>query len=389
MADKSFLSWPFFDKAHRDLENAVKKFADTTVPPLIDHHDPDGSCRKLVAALGKSGLLRHSVTAPHGGNSEKFDVRSLCLIRETLAYADGLADFAFAMQGLGTGPITLFGTEDQKRKWLPSIAEGKAISAFALSEPEAGSDVAALACSARPDGNDHVVIEGDKTWISNGGIADRYVVFCRTGEALGARGLSAFVVEADRPGLAIAERLETISPHPLARLRFEKCRVPIDNRLGKGGEGFKIAMATLDIFRSTVGAAALGFARRALDEALSHVTSRRMMGGVLADLQIVQGQLADMALDVDASALMVYRAAWTKDQGAERITREAAMAKFTATEAAQRVIDTAVQLFGGLGVKSGSRPEQLYREIRALRIYEGASAVQKVIIARSLLPAKS
>ncbi|WP_119275063.1 acyl-CoA dehydrogenase family protein [Taklimakanibacter deserti] len=389
MADQSFLTWPFFEKRHRDLRSEMEDFAKSVVPPLIDHHDPDASCRKLVKALGKSGVLRHAVTAPHGGLSEKFDVRSLCLIRETLSYADGLADFAFAMQGLGTGPVTLFGTEEQKRQWLPPIAEGKAISAFALSEPEAGSDVAALACSARPDGNDHVVIEGEKTWISNGGIADRYVVFCRTGEAPGARGLSAFMVEAGTPGLTIAERLETISPHPLARLRFENCRVPIANRIGQGGEGFKIAMATLDIFRSSVGAAALGFARRALDEALAHVTSRRMMGGVLADLQIVQGQLADMALDVDQSALMVYRAAWTKDQGAERITREAAMAKYTATEAAQRVIDTAVQLFGGLGVKSGLRPEQLYREIRALRIYEGASAVQKVIIARSLLSGKA
>ncbi|MGE0242239.1 MAG: acyl-CoA dehydrogenase family protein [Parvibaculaceae bacterium] len=385
MGDKTFLAWPFFAEKHRDLEAAAEDFATTVAPPLIDHHDADGSCRRLVAALGESGLLRHAVTAPHGGLSEKLDVRSLCLIRESLSYADGLADFAFAMQGLGTGPVTLFGSEAQKRRWLPPIAQGKAISAFALSEPDAGSDVAALACSAKPHGNDHVVIDGEKTWISNGGIADRYVVFCRTGEALGARGLSAFMVEAGTPGLAIAERLATMAPHPLARLRFENCRVPVENRIGQGGEGFKIAMATLDIFRSTVGAAALGFARRALDEALAHVASRRMMGGVLADLQIVQGQLADMALDVDASALMVYRAAWTKDQGAERITREAAMAKYTATEAAQRVIDTSVQLFGGLGVKSGSRPEQLYREIRALRIYEGASAVQKIIIARSLL----
>lgn len=385
MTDRSFLAWPFFEHRHRDLEAEVLAFARNEVPALVDHHDPDQSCRKLVAALGDSGLLRHAVTAPYGGRAEKLDVRSLCLIRETLAYADGLADFAFAMQGLGTGPVTLFGTEEQKRRWLPPIAQGKAISAFALSEPEAGSDVAALACTARPDGNEHVVIEGEKTWISNGGIADRYVVFCRTGEAPGARGLSAFMVEADTPGLSIAERIETISPHPLARLHFDNCRIPIGNRIGKGGEGFKIAMSVLDIFRSTVGAAALGFARRALDEALIHVSSRRLMGGVLADLQMVQGQIADMALDVDASALMVYRAAWTKDQGAERITREAAMAKFTATEAAQRVIDTAVQLFGGLGVKSGTRPEQLYREIRALRIYEGASAVQKVIIARSLL----
>lgn len=389
MRDESFLTWPFFDERHRALRKDIQAFASSSVGPLADHHDADGSCRKLVKALGQQGLLRHAVTAPYGGIAEKFDVRSLCLIRETLAYEDGLADFAFAMQGLGTGPITLFGTQEQKRQWLPSIAEGKAISAFALSEPEAGSDVAALACTAKPDGNDHVVIDGEKTWISNGGIADRYVVFCRTGEAPGARGLSAFLVEADRPGLAIAERLETIAPHPLARLRFENCRVPIENRIGKGGDGFKIAMATLDIFRSTVGAAALGFARRALDDALTHVSSRRMMGGVLADLQMVQGQLADMALDVDIAALMVYRAAWTKDQGAERITREAAMAKYTATEAAQRVIDTAVQLFGGQGVRSGTKPEQLYREIRALRIYEGASAVQKVIIARSLLSAKS
>jgi acyl-CoA dehydrogenase len=389
MGDKSFLSWPFFETRHRDLEGKVAGFAKTVVPGLIDHQDPDGSCRSLVAALGKSGLLRHAVTAPYGGETQKLDVRSLCLIRETLAYEDGLADFAFAMQGLGTGPVTLFGTEEQKRKWLPPIAEGKAISAFALSEPEAGSDVAALTCSAKPDGNEHVVIEGEKTWISNGGIADRYVVFCRTGEAPGAKGLSAFMIEADTPGLIIAERLETISPHPLARLTFKNCRIPIENRIGKGGEGFNIAMATLDIFRSTVGAAALGLARRAFDEALGHVSARRMMGGVLADLQMVQGQLADMALDVDASALMVYRAAWTKDQGAERITREAAMAKYTATEAAQRVIDTAVQLFGGQGVRSGTKPEQLYREIRSLRIYEGASAVQKVIIARSLLSAKA
>jgi acyl-CoA dehydrogenase len=389
MSDKSFLAWPFFEQRHRDLQNDVAEFAKATVSALIDHHDPDGSCRRLVSALGKRGLLRHSVTAPYGGVQEKFDVRSLCLIRETLAYEDGLADFAFAMQGLGTGPVTLFGTDEQKRKWLPSIAEGKAISAFALSEPEAGSDVAALACAAKPGGNGHVVIEGEKTWISNGGIADRYVVFCRTGEAPGAKGLSAFMVETNTPGLTIAERLETIAPHPLARLTFKNCRIPIENRIGKGGEGFKIAMATLDIFRSTVGAAALGLARRALDEALGHVATRRMMGGVLADLQMVQGQIADMALDVDTSALMVYRAAWTKDQGAERITREAAMAKYTATEAAQRVIDTAVQLFGGQGVKCGTKPEQLYREIRALRIYEGASAVQKVIIARSLLSTKA
>lgn len=386
MADSSFLAWPFFADAHLAVRAEAEAFGKRAAA-LIDHGDADGSCRRLVRAMGEAGLLRHAVTAPYGGESQTLDVRTLCLIRETLAYADGLADFAFAMQGLGTGPVTLFGTEEQKRKWLPPVAEGKAIAAFALSEPEAGSDVAALACTAKADGNSHYVIDGEKTWISNGGIADRYVVFARTGEAPGARGLSAFMVEAGAPGLSVSERIETIAPHPLARLTFTNCRIPAANRIGAAGDGFKIAMATLDIFRSTVGAAALGFARRALDEALGHVAQRRIYGATLADLQMVQSKLADMALDVDGAALLVYRAAWTKDQGAARITREAAMAKLGATEAAQRVIDTAVQLFGGQGVKSGSKPEQLYREIRALRIYEGASEVQKVIIARAMLAA--
>ncbi|MFC7399739.1 acyl-CoA dehydrogenase family protein [Chelatococcus sp. GCM10030263] len=385
MADTRFLDWPFFTPDHRALHAEVAAFAAEALAGLIDHRDVDGACRRLVAALGDAGILRHAVIAPHGGNAARLDLRALCLIRETLAYHAGLADFAFAMQGLGTGPITLFGTEDQKRRYLPPVAAGKALAAFALTEPEAGSDVAALVTSAEPDGPDHVRLTGEKTWISNGGIADHYVVFCRTGEAPGTKGISAFVVDAGAPGFTIAERLETIAPHPLARLAFDACRVPVANRIGGPGEGFKIAMATLDVFRSTVGAAALGFARRALDETLGRVTRRQLFGGPMADLQMVQGTIADMVADVEAAALMVYRAAWTKDAGAARITREAALAKLVATEAAQRVVDAAVQLHGGDGVRTGSKVEELYRDVRALRIYEGASEVQKVIIARQTL----
>jgi acyl-CoA dehydrogenase len=385
MADQSFLHWPFFEERHRALRCDLDRFAAERLPGLVDHHDVDGSCRRLVVALGEAGFLRHAVIAPHGGATETIDVRSLCLIRETLGYHEALADFAFAMQGLGTGPITLFGTEEQRRRFLPSIAEGTALSAFALTEPEGGSDVAAITCEAVPDGPDHVRITGEKSWISNGGIADRYVVFCRTGEAPGTKGQSAFVVEADTPGFSIAERIDTIAPHPLARLRFDGARVPVANRIGPAGAGFKVAMATLDVFRSTVGAAALGFARRALDETLGYVSNRRSQGGVLADLQLVQGAVAEMVADVDAGALMVYRAAWTKDAGAPRISREASLAKWIATEGAQRVIDHAVQLHGGTGVRVGSKVEALYRDIRALRIYEGATDVQKVIVARQVL----
>ena len=384
MPDESFLRWPFFEEAHRELRASVERFAAERMPDLVDHGDVDGSCRRLVAALGEAGILRHAVTAPHGGRAEALDVRSLCLIRETLAYRAGLADFAFAMQGLGTGPITLFGTAEQKARFHPSSAAGTALLAFALSEPEGGSDVAALACLAEPDGRDHVRITGEKTWISNGGIADRYVVFCRTGEA-GPRGQSAFVVEADTAGFTIPERIDTIAPHPLARLRFDGCRVPVANRIGPDGAGFKVAMATLDVFRSTVGAAALGFARRALDEALRYVSGRRSAGGVLADLQLVQGSIASMVADVDGAALMIYRAAWTKDAGAPRISREASLAKWIGTEGAQRVVDAAVQLHGGTGVRVGSKVEELYRDVRALRIYEGATDVQKVIVARQTL----
>ncbi|HEY3222723.1 MAG TPA: acyl-CoA dehydrogenase family protein, partial [Pseudolabrys sp.] len=335
-----------------------------------------------VSVLGRDGWLKFS--APGDGEDERIDVRTLALIRETLARHSGLADFAFAMQGLGAGPISLFGSLEQRNAWLPRTRTGKAIAAFALSEPESGSDVANIATTARRDGNGFV-LDGQKTWISNGGIADFYVVFARTGKAPGARGLSAFIVEADNPGLEIAERLHVIAPHPLARLRFERCRVAPSALIGDAGEGFKIAMTTLDVFRTTVGAAALGFARRALDETLRRAAGRHLFGAPLADLQMVQGHIADMALEIDAAALLVYRAAWTKDMGAPRVTREAAMAKLFATEAAQRVVDTAVQIHGGDGVRSGHPVENLYREIRALRIYEGASDVQKIVIARSVL----
>jgi acyl-CoA dehydrogenase len=385
MPDDSFLQWPFFEERHRRFAGEISHWAASDVHALVDHDDVDGSCRRLVMQLGQAGWLRAVVPEAYGGLSSTFDVRTLCLARETLAYQDGLADFAFAMQGLGTGPITLFGSDELKSRYLPPVAEGKAIAAFALSEPEAGSDVAAMSTTATPDGNAHVRIDGSKTWISNGGIADHYVVFARSGEAPGAKGLSAFVVDADTPGLTVTERIEVIAPHPLATLRFEGCRVPLSQRVGGPGDGFRVAMATLDVFRSTVGAAALGFARRALDEALSRAGSRQLFGGPMGDLQMVQGALGDMATDVDAAALLVYRAAWTKDQGAPRVTREAAMAKMFATEAAQQVIDRAVQLFGGLGVTKGVKVEELYREIRALRIYEGATEVQKIVIAREML----
>ena len=382
MPDRSFLSWPFFEDAHRRLAGELDAWAAREVASLAHagEHDVDGTCRELVRRLGHAGWLRHAVPEPGG----RLDVRTLCLIRETLARHAGLADFAFAMQGLGTGPVTLFGSDALKERILPPVRDGRAIAAFALSEPEAGSDVAATATTARHDG-DAYVLDGTKTWISNGGIAGHYVVFARTGEAPGARGLSAFVVDADTPGLTVAERIEVSAPHPLATLRFEGCQVPADRLLGRPGEGFKIAMATLDVFRSTVGAAALGFARRALDEATGHASARTLFGGPLADLQMTQAKLADMAVEVDAAALLVYRAAWTKDSGAPRVTREAAMAKLYATEAAQRVIDAAVQIFGGLGVTRGQTVEALYREIRPLRIYEGASEVQKIVIARQVL----
>jgi len=381
------LDLPFFDEAHRTLAAALDGWAGDTLR-RIDHHDTDASCRRLVRALGDAGFLRHCVPAAFGGAAEQLDSRALVVCRETLARHDGLADFAFAMQGLGSGPITLAGSPALQAAWLPKVARGEAIAAFALSEPDAGSDVAAIACSAREDG-DAYVLDGEKTWISNGGIADFYCVFARTGEAPGTRGISAFVVPTDTPGLSIAERIEVIAPHPLARLRLANCRVPKLNLLGTPGEGFKLAMRTLDIFRASVAAAALGFARRALDEALAYARGRSMFGQALADFQLSQAAFGEMAAAIDAAALLTYRAAWLRDVKGRRTTREAAMAKMVATENAQAVIDRALQMHGGLGVKVGSVVECLYREIRALRIYEGATEVQRLIIGRDLLAAAS
>jgi acyl-CoA dehydrogenase len=378
------LAWPFFEEHHRRFATELARWADATLPGL-PHDDVDEACRARVAALGTAGFLKAAVPADFGGLHHRLDVRTLCIVRETLAFRDGLADFAFAMQGLGTGSVSLYGTPELKQRYLPPVRDGKAIAAFALSEPEAGSDVAAMETTASPDGNSHVCIDGVKTWISNGGIADHYVVFARSGEGPGAKGLSAFMVDADTPGLAVAQRIDVIAPHPLATLKFDGCRVPVANRLGAPGEGFKVAMATLDIFRSTVGAAALGFARRALHETVEHAATRKLFGAPLGELQMTQAAIADSATEIDAAALLVYRAAWTKDGGAARVTREAAMAKMFATEAAQRVIDRAVQLHGGLGVTKGQKVEELCREIRALRIYEGATEVQKIVIARETL----
>jgi acyl-CoA dehydrogenase len=379
MTDKTYLDWPFLDDSHRKLQSDLVAWCEQYA--FGDEEDVDNSCRQLVADLGKAGWLKNCVPAKWGGASEKLDVRSIALCRETLAYYSGLADFSFAMQGLGSGAISLYGTDAQRQQYLPAVAAGTAIAAFALSEAEAGSDVAAMATSAEHSGDEYV-LNGEKTWISNGGIADFYCVFARTGEEPGARGLSAFIIEASNPGLEVTEKIETIAPHPLTTLSFTNCRVAASARIGEPGEGFKIAMATLDVFRTTVGAAALGFARRALDEAVQHTSTRELFGAPLSALQMTEASIADMATDIDASALLVYRSAWAKDCYQERVTREAAMAKLYATEAAQKTIDRAVQLFGGSGVVKGNIAERLYREIRALRIYEGASEVQKVIIAR-------
>lgn len=377
MTDRSFLNWPFFEARHRDLAARLDAWCADHLP--VDHGDVDAACRGLVAALGAGGWLRHSGAC----EGERLDIRSLCLIRETLARHDGLADFAFAMQGLGMGAVSLFGSPAQ-RAWLARTRAGAAIAGFALTEPGAGSDVAATATVAErvPDG---WRLSGEKTYISNGGIADVYTVIARTGEAPGAKGLSAFLMPADVAGLSVVERIAVMAPHPLARLRFDGVVLPEAALIGAPGQGFKVAMTVLDHFRPTVGAAALGFARRALDEVLGRVARLRAGGGRLADHQMVRGHVADMGLAIDAAALLVYRAAWAKDSGAARISREAAMAKLHATEAASRVIDMAVQLFGGDGVRQGIAVESLYREIRALRIYEGASDVQRLVIARAMM----
>ncbi len=378
MPERSFLTWPFFEDRHRALAEAIERWCGTNLP--VGHADVDAACRELVQKLGRDGWLAH--TAPDPDAPSPLDVRTLCLMRETLARHDGLADFAFAMQGLGAGPISLFGDAAQ-RQWLRGTRSGETIAAFSLTEPHSGSDVANIELSARRFGNGYI-LDGEKTWISNGGIADLYVVFARTGEGPGAKGISAFLLPKDLVGFSAAEKIEVIAPHPLARLKLERVTVPASAMIGTPGDGFKIAMATLDIFRATVGAAALGFARRALDEAVVRAKTRELFGGPLAELQMVQEKIAEMALDIDAAALLVYRAAWAKDNGAARVTREASMAKLFATERAQVVIDKAVQLHGGDGVRRGHIVEKLYREIRALRIYEGASDLQKVVIARQV-----
>jgi acyl-CoA dehydrogenase len=383
VSDRSFLDWPFFDRSHRDLAEELEAWCETELAAPHDE-DIDAECRALVAKLGGGGWLRHCVPAAYGGIHDQLDVRSLALIRETLARHNGLADFAFAMQGLGSGAISLFGSEAQKQSYLPAVAKGEKIAAFALTEPASGSDVAAMETSAAPTGDGYVV-DGAKTYISNGGIADFYLLFARTGEAPGAKGVSAFIVDAGTQGLDDSERIRVIAPHPLATLKFTGMRLPAEALLGERGRGFAHAMATLDVFRTTVGAAALGFARRALDEATARAIGRKSGGTTLADNAIVQSMLAEMVLDVDASALLVYRAAWVRDVAGRRNSREAALAKLHATDSAQNVIDKAVQIFGGLGVTHGVIVESLYREIRALRIYEGASEVQKIVIARNHL----
>jgi alkylation response protein AidB-like acyl-CoA dehydrogenase len=383
MSDTRYLDWPFFNPQHAQLARDLDQWASDHIAQTHSH-DVDAECKALVKSLGRAGWLKYAIAgSAYGAASEVMDTRSICIIRETLARHSGLADFAFAMQGLGSGAISLAGSPEQQKRYLAKVAKGEAIAAFALSEPDAGSDVAAMQCTAKVE-DGFAILNGCKTWISNGGIADFYLVFARSGEAQGARGISAFIVDADTPGLSIAERIEVIAPHPLATLRFTDCRVPLSQRIGAPGEGFKVAMRTLDVFRTSVAAASLGFARRAFDEALQRATSRKMFNQTLADFQLTQAKLAQMATTIDASALLTYRAAWLRDQG-QSVTKEAAMAKMTATEGAQQVIDAAVQIWGGMGVVSGHIVERLYREIRSLRIYEGATEVQQLIIARELL----
>ena len=386
-ADGRFLDWPFFDEPHRSLAGALAAWTAREIDAAgADETDVDATCRDLVRRLGAAGWLRYVVPAAFGGVFEALDVRALCLVRETLARASGLADFAFAMQGLGAGPIALFGSDALKRRYLPRVGRGEAIAAFALSEPGAGSDVTAMHTTARRDGSGWV-LDGTKTWISNAGIADHYVVFCRVPDD-GDRAFAAFVVDADAKGFEVSDRIDLIAPHPLGTIVLDGCRVSSDALVGQPAKGLRVALGTLDVFRSTVGAAALGFARRAFAEAVAHVTRREAFGKPIAEFQLTQAKLADMAVAVDASALLVYRAAWTRDRGAERVTREAAMAKLFATESAQRVVDDAVQLFGGLGVVSGAPVERLYREVRALRIYEGTSEIQRLVIAGAVLAAQ-
>jgi acyl-CoA dehydrogenase len=382
MTDTSYLKWPFFEDSHREFAQRFDEWAKSNIG-LVAHEteDLEAECIRLVQLFGNAGWIETVVPLRGPGG---LDVRTICLARETLARYSGLAEVMFAMQGLGTGPITLFGTPSICNQFLPQVRAGQSIAAFALSEPEAGSDVASIATTATRVAKGWK-INGVKTWISNAGIAGHYVVFARTGEAPGARGISAFIVEGDHPRLSVIKKLDIISPHVIATIRLDDCVVPHDRLLGEPGQGFKIAMATLDVFRSTVGAAALGFARRALDEAMQRVATRIVMHRPLFEQQLIQAKVADMALAIDASALLIYRSAWTRDVLKQRITRESSMAKLFSTEAAQHVVDEAVQIFGGLGVTKGNKPEELYRDIRALRIYEGASEIQRLIIARQTM----
>ena len=383
------MEWPFFDDSHREFAEKLRDWAIKEIQPL-ENKEPNGNeeldhlCREFVKKLGIGGWLQYCVPSSHGGALESFDVRTLALTREILGYYSGLADFSFAMQGLGSGAITLFGSEEQKDSYLPKVASGERIGAFAISEASGGSDVAAMKTTAELSGNEYC-INGSKTWISNAGIADFYVLFARTNDAPGSRGISAFVINSDTPGLSISERINVIAPHPLGTLEFKNCKIPTTNMIGNSGEGFKVAMSTLDVFRTTVGGASLGFAKRALDEAIRRSKEREAFGKSISEFQLIQAKIADMAVKIDAMALLIYRSAWTKDKKATRVTRESSMAKLYGTEAAQEVIDQAVQIFGGMGVVSGVKVEQLYREIRALRIYEGTSEIQKLVIAGQTL----
>lgn len=391
MVDSTYLDWPFFEDHHRAHAEAARTWAKENLGP-IEHEEPhdipslDEMSRNFVKMLGQAGWLKYCVPAAYGGALDKIDVRTIALTRESMGYYSGLAEFCFTMQGLGSGSITYFGSEEQKQAYLPAVASGEKIAAFAISEPEGGSDVAAMRTTAEADGNEYV-INGAKTWISNAGIADQYVLFARTGEAPGAKGISAFVVDADTAGMSVSERINVIAPHPLGTLTFDNCRIPATAMLGNPGDGFKIAMTTLDTFRTSVGGAALGFARRAMDEAINRSKSREAFGQPIGDFQLIQEKIADMAVKIDATALLVYRSAWVKDVQEARVTRESGMAKMFATESAQEVIDQAVQIFGGQGVVSGETVERLYREIRALRIYEGTTEILKLVIAGQVMAA--
>ena len=382
MADKLIDQLPFFTPEQRTLAADMESFVDLEIEPrATEESDLDTQLREFVGVLAKAGVLHYAVASP----DDKLDVRALCLIREALAYSSALADLAFVMQGLGTFAISQAAPEHLRDFWISRAIEGKAVAAFALTEPEAGSDVAAIKTTAKRDG-DAYVINGRKRFISNAGVADFYTVFARTGtDANGRAALSAFVVGAKMPGFSVIERTAMIAAHPIGEIEFNGCRVPSEDMVGSEGDGFVLAMRTMDTFRASVGAAACGMAKRALDEAVRYAVTRKQFGRFLAEHQLIQEKLADMVTELDAARLLVYRAAYLKDAGSARTTREASEAKIYATEAACRIIDQAVQIHGGSGLVRGSVVERLYRDVRALRIYEGTSEIQKLIIANQLL----